>query len=537
MNTAQLSEKQFEFLLARWRAYCSVGTFERYVGFALALNSFTEHASRLRLPGLIRQCTRLEHICITLYGDEATHPLTDSNIAAFQSELDALAVSVEQLSKTTLIVSQSTQPYVTGEFAAADINPSAQRVVAVVADATYQWVEGLTEQFTFFGFTVVRYDWANLKNCEGSPLAMLLIPPEDGYGPDQVASVMTLRQRFAGSQLFCLRVPKSLSIMVELLRAGADVTILPDEEMSTVLARVLELVQPRDDTPARVLVVEDSPTALAFIQRALAAHGITSHAIKDPHELIHAIEMYQPDLVLMDMHMPNCSGIEANRVMRQLAAYHSLPVVYHSSETELNMQIEALRLGGDQFLTKPCNPLLLAAVVRTKINRYREMQRSTVQDSLTGLLNHTAAKTKLSQLIVSANTTPSDFCVAMIDIDHFKKVNDTYGHPVGDQVIRSLAWLLKGRLRATDIVCRYGGEEFLVVLRNTDAAAAYEVLERIREDFASMPHGNAGAAIRASFSGGIAQWQSSEVVAQLTKRADDALLQAKRAGRNQLLTA
>lgn len=325
--------------------------------------------------------------------------------------------------------------------------------------------------------------------------------------------------------------------MVELLRAGADVTIMPDEELSSVLARVLDLVQPRDETPARVLVVEDSPTALAFIQRALAANGITSHAINDPQDLIPAIEMYQPDLVLMDMHMPHCSGIEANRVMRQLAAYQSLPVVHHSSETELNMQIEALRLGGNQFLTKPCNPLLLAAVVRTKIERYREMQRSTLQDSLTGLLNHTAAKTRLSQLITASQNSPSDFCVAMIDIDHFKRVNDTYGHPVGDQVIRSLAWLLKGRLRATAIVCRYGGEEFLVVLRNTDAAAAFAVLERIRQDFASMPHGNAGAAIRASFSGGIAQWQAGEDVAELTKRADDALLLAKRAGRNQILTA
>jgi diguanylate cyclase (GGDEF)-like protein len=536
MNAAQLSEKQFEFLLARWRAYCNVGTFERYVGFALALNSFTEHASRLRLPGLIRLCTQLEHMVITLYGDESTHPLDQSHVATVQAELDVLSKAVENLSEGPTVIASKVAEDLPADYA----NQVPQRVVWVIADAAYQWVGGLTEQFTFFGFTVIRRDWANLTDCSGAPLAMLLIPPETGYGLEQIASLTKLRQRFAASQLFCLRVPKSLPAMVELLRAGADVTILPDEDMSTVLARVLELVQPRDDTPARVLVVEDSPTALVFIRRALAAHGITSHAIKDPHELIHAIEMYQPDLVLMDMHMPNCSGIEANRVMRQLAAYHSLPVVYHSSETELNMQIEALRLGGDQFLSKPCNPLLLAAVVRTKIERYREMQRSTLQDSPTGLLNHTAAKTRLSQLISASSAlgnTPSDFCVAMIDIDHFKKVNGTHGHPVGDQVIRSLAWLLKGRLRATDIVCRYGGEEFLVVLRNTDAAAAFEVLERIREDFASMPHGNAGSAIRATFSSGVAQWQGGEAVAQLTKRADDALLLAKRAGRNQILTA
>jgi len=532
MNAAQLCEKQFEFLLARWRAYCNVGTFERYIGFALALNSFTEQAGRVGLPGLFRLCTQLEQMVITLYGDETTHPLDASHIATLKAELDSLAKVVGTPNESP--------PPVARKFAesepAAHAGQLLPRVVWVIADQAYQWVDGLTEQFTFFGFTVLRHQWADVAGCSGSPLAMLLIPPENGYGPGHVESVTTLRQRFVSSQLFCLRVPKSLTMMVELLRAGADVTILPDEEMSTVLARLLELVQPRDETPARVLVVEDSPTELAFIQRSLAAYGISSHAINDPLDLITTIERYQPDLVLMDMHMPHCSGIEANRVMRQLTAYKSLPVVYHSSETRLNMQIEALRLGGEQFLTKPCNPLLLAAVVRTKIERYREQQRATLQDSLTGLLNHQAAKTRISQLFTAAKNSPIDVCVAMIDIDHFKRVNDTYGHQVGDQVIRSLAWLLKGRLRATDIVCRYGGEEFLVVLRNTDAAAAVAVLERIREDFASMPHGNEGAAIRATFSCGIAQGQAGEVVTQLTKRADDALLLAKRAGRNQILT-
>jgi diguanylate cyclase (GGDEF)-like protein len=346
-----------------------------------------------------------------------------------------------------------------------------------------------------------------------------------------------VRSEHPASQLFCLSVPKALGTMVALLRAGADVTIQPDEEITTVLARVLELVQSREQDPCRVLLVEDSPTAIAVIQKALAQHGIENHSISNPQQLLAAVEMYRPDLVLMDMYMPHCTGVEATRVMRQLATYQSVPVVYLSSERDMAMQIEALRLGGDQFLTKPCNPLLLAAVVRTKIERYREMQRSSLHDSLTGLLNHSAAKTRLSQLLHAMSPERDRLCVAMLDIDHFKSVNDAYGHPVGDQVVRSLAWLLKGRLRATDVVGRYGGEEFLVVLRDAGADEAYAVLDRIRRDFATMPHAHAGGTLRATFSAGVAAYPACVAANELTQFADDALLAAKRNGRNRVLRA
>src|SRR5574340_1064803 len=162
------------------------------------------------------------------------------------------------------------------------------------------------------------------------------------------------------------------------------------------------------------------------------------------------------------------------------------------------MQVEALRLGGDQFLTKPCNPVFLAAVVKTKIERYREMQRSSQHDSLTGLLNHSAAKTRLQQLVQAMREDADRLCVAMLDIDHFKSINDTFGHPVGDQVIRSLAWLLKGRLRASDVIGRYGGEEF---------------------------------------SAGLACYPRYGSANVLTQAADDALLEAKRLGRNRVQRA
>jgi diguanylate cyclase (GGDEF)-like protein len=240
------------------------------------------------------------------------------------------------------------------------------------------------------------------------------------------------------------------------------------------------------------------------------------------------------------MYKPRFNGVEATRVLRQMAAYKSLPIVYLSGETDVGMQVEALRLGGDQFLIKPFNPVLLAAVVKTKIERFRETQRSTRIDGLTGLLNHTAAKSQLKTMANALTNTASpakSLTVAMIDIDHFKAINDTYGHPVGDQVIRGLAWLLKGRLRTSDMIGRYGGEEFLLALPDGSPDKAREVIDRIREDFASLPHAHPSGALFATFSAGVASFPDFDTGENLTEAADYALLEAKRRGRNRVVEA
>lgn len=531
MSERPTLENRVTALEMRWQEYRERGSFEHFVEFALALNCLTEQFSRLKLPGLVRLCEGLENTSLALFGDHSSHPIPQHEANTINRQLEILMRTVK--------MSRPRQQSVRGddteseEFEAASewVKP---RQVWVIADPDHPWVAGLIEQFSFFGFTMSRFAWQDPPAPAESPLVTLFIPPVSGYEQREIECVARQRAVHAASQLFCLSVPKSLGTMVQLLRAGADVTIQPDQEITTVLARVLELVQSRDQEPARVLLVEDSPTAVAVITRALKQHGIGSHSITNPQQLLGAVEVYRPDLVLMDMYMPHCTGVEATRVMRQLTMYQSLPVVYLSSETDLSTQIDALRLGGDQFLTKPCNPLLLAATVKTKIERYREMQRSSQHDSLTGLLNHSAAKTRLAQLLHAMNPARDQLCVVMVDIDHFKSINDNFGHPVGDQVIRSLAWLLKGRLRASDIVGRYGGEEFLLVLRESSLAAATAVLERIRRDFSAMPHAHAGGTLRATFSAGIATYPLYIGPSEITKAADDALLDAKHNGRNRI---
>ena len=123
-----------------------------------------------------------------------------------------------------------------------------------------------------------------------------------------------------------------------------------------------------------------------------------------------------------------------------------------------------------------------------------------------------------------------------IDIDHFKKVNDNYGHPMGDQVIRSLGWLLKQRLRKTDLVGRYGGEEFLVILPGSNADQAFEVLDRIRRDFSLIKYAFKDTCFDATFSAGVSQFPATDCPEALIKDADEALYDAKHGGRNCVIT-
>jgi len=520
-------------LRTRWERYVSDGTFELFIEFTVAVNSLAEHFNRMRLPGLVRICEGLENTALSRLGTTESHPIGKQAIAELQRQMDALLGAVSSLRLPVAVRRVEERPTETPDVDW--IKP--RSVWLVVAPEMRGMAKALKQQIKFFGFQMQEMSWGG-KQPEGDvPLAVLFIPSSNNStSAEEHSFIATIRSRCAASQLIYLGAHPAIDTIVALMRSGIDLTIPQEEGSSLVLNCVLDLVQNYEPEKYRVLVVEDSRVAVALIQRTLTAHGIDSRAILDPGTLLHELESYRPDLVLMDMYMPRFNGVEATRVLRQMSAYTALPIVYLSGESDIGMQVEALRLGGDQFLIKPFNPVLLAAVVKTKIERFRETQRSTRLDGLTGLLNHTAAKSQLKAMV--RNLTPNKaLTVVMIDIDHFKAVNDTFGHPVGDQVIRGLAWLLKGRLRSSDMIGRYGGEEFLIALPDVSPEQARLVIDRIREDFSSLPHAHPTGALFAAFSAGIASYTDSDSAQSLTEAADNALLEAKRLGRNRVETA
>ena len=519
-------------LRTRWERYVAEGSFELFIEFTVAVNSLAEHFNRMRLPGLVRICEGLESQALTRLGTATTHPIKTQDITILQRQMDTLLGAIASLRKN--VAERRTEEYPSKSQDIEWIKP--RSVWLIVAPEMQEMADALRQQIEFFGFQTKVISWGGQPPSGDAPLAVLFIPSPETASSEERACIAKLRNRCAASQLIYLGAHPAMETIVALMRSGIDVTIPQEEGSSMVLNCVLDLVQNYEPEKYRVLVVEDSRVAVTLIQRTLSEHGIDSHAIRDPGTLLDELEAYRPDLILMDMYMPRFNGVEATRALRQMTGYKALPIVYLSGESDIGMQVEALRLGGDQFLIKPFNPVLLAANVKTKIERFRETQRSTRVDGLTGLLNHTAAKSQLKTMVRSM-VSHTTLTVVMIDIDHFKSVNDTFGHPVGDQVIRGLAWLLKGRLRSSDMIGRYGGEEFLIALPDVSPEQARLVIDRIREDFSSLPHAHQTGALFATFSAGIASAEESVSAEQLTEAADNALLEAKRLGRNRVETS
>jgi diguanylate cyclase (GGDEF)-like protein len=523
-------EDRLYILRTRWERYVAEGHFEQFIEFAVAVNSLAEYFNRLRLPGLVRLCEGLENTALARLGDLSSHPIAQRDITSLQRQMDVLLGSVATSRPPPPERRSDGVPSIS-----TDIDWIKPRSVWMIAAAEkHEMAQTLNRQLQFFGFRVTEMAWGSGHLPGDKPLAVLFLPALAAVKPDEFAYISTIRTRSPASQLFYLGVQSAIEPIVDLMRAGIDVTIPVEDQPSMVLNCVLDLVQTNEQEQYRVLVVEDSRVAVALIQRTLAEHGIDTRAINDPGKLLDVLESYRPDLILMDMYMPHFNGVEATRVLRQMTGYSALPIVYLSGESDVGMQVEALRLGGDQFLIKPFNPVLLAAVVKTRIERFRETRRSSRLDGLTGLLNHTAAKSQLKTM-VDKTGAHGTLAVAMIDIDHFKAINDTYGHPVGDQVIRGLAWLLKGRLRSIDLIGRYGGEEFLIALPDVSLAQAIAVIDRIRSDFSALPHAHPDGALHATFSAGVASYPAiHHTAAGLTEAADQSLLHAKRLGRNRV---
>lgn len=301
--------------------------------------------------------------------------------------------------------------------------------------------------------------------------------------------------------------------------------------IETIELLTVEYSQP----PCRILVVDDSESQALYTSTSLKKAGMQTHMIINPMEVMDAIEDFNPELIIMDMYMPGCNGMELAKIIRQENRYVSMPIIYLSSEDDVDKQLAALSEGGDDFLTKPVKPNRLVITVRNRVNRARDLMALMVSDSLTGLFNHTHILYKLENELAQAKKQKTSLSFCMVDIDYFKKINDSYGHPVGDGVIRNLSLYLKQRLRKSDIIGRYGGEEFAVVLPNTTGEEAIMVMDSLRSQFASYRQKFNDHELTVTFSCGIATFDKDHPAhseKELAEKADKALYAAKTNGRN-----
>ena len=321
------------------------------------------------------------------------------------------------------------------------------------------------------------------------------------------------------------------------VRANVKAYILKPVDMAD-LVNVLDRVTERhEEDPFRVLIVDDDEGLAQHTQVVLQSDGMETRIVTNPMKIYTVLDDFSPELVLLDLYMPDCSGHEIAAIVRQREEYAGIPIVFLSGEADKDKQLSAMELGGDDFLTKPIRASHLVTSVRIRAARFRKLRSYMVRDSMTGLFNHTTTKQFLETEISRAERSGGKLALASLDIDHFKGVNDTYGHAVGDRVIKALARLLRQRLRGADIIGRMGGEEFAAILPDSGLEQAAKVFEQIRKAFSEIVFHTQGASFSVTISCGISAFPHCDTANGLSDAADKALYAAKHGGRNQVVKA
>ncbi|MFB9868982.1 diguanylate cyclase [Vreelandella sulfidaeris] len=359
-------------------------------------------------------------------------------------------------------------------------------------------------------------------------------PQGQTAGPETLSSVNKLTGRPLPA--IVLSAHGDFHSRLSAVRAGSSGYFTKPVKPLDLMLAIDEVTAPVADEPLKVLIIDDEPDAAAYHALLLEEAGMIVHQVHHPADTLRSLERFNPDLLLVDVYMPVCSGEELATIIRQQPEHLGLPIIYLSSETDSQKQLSAMAAGVEAFLTKPVRPDELISAVKLRAERLRLLRSLMTRDSMTGLYNHSTTTELITKALAQAHREKSQQALAMIDIDHFKQVNDTHGHLAGDQVIITLARLLKSRLRLSDIIGRYGGEEFAVLLKGVDAEQATTLIDRLREDFALVDFHAGDVSFQCTFSAGISCFPEHPSTESLRLNADQALYQAKRLGRNQVST-
>jgi len=297
----------------------------------------------------------------------------------------------------------------------------------------------------------------------------------------------------------------------------------------------------------KILIVDDSPVSRKLVELPLLEKGYELIFATNGRSAVELFEKHRPDVVITDWMMPDLTGKEICQRIRATSQDPYTYIIVLTGQTSKDNLVEALALGADDYLTKPFHrgELLARVGVGARITGlHRQIERKNklweglaLTDSLTGLPNRRAIEDWASTQLSSAARHGYSFWVALADLDHFKQVNDTFGHDAGDAVLKKFGRILKNSLRRGDLCGRLGGEEFLLVLTHTNKENALGVIDRIRMELANTPvtFGACTLGVTASF--GLAGFEGSHKASsfsRLRELADTALYSAKRGGRNRI---
>ena len=392
------------------------------------------------------------------------------------------------------------------------------------------------------GFEVCRRIKANPKTAH---LPVIMVTALD-QPSDRVAGLE------AGADDF-LTKPVDDAALFARVRSLVRLKMMTDElRMRETTGQSMGLLDPASTlieagVAGRILIIEDRPESVAWFAGALQPANVVS-AVDTFEEALVRVRGGDYDLIVVSLGMRGFDGLRLCSQLRSLPEGRNVPILVVVSDGDKRKLTQALEMGVNDYLTRPVDKNELVARVRTQLRKklYADRLRHNVQlslemaitDQLTGLHNRRYMSRHLDNLLSQSHKSSKPVAYLIMDIDFFKLVNDTHGHDIGDEVLREFARRISANIRGIDLACRFGGEEFVVVMPDTDMAYAYAVAERLRKSIETTPIeiSRAPGKLSITISIGIAESeQESDSAEELLYRADQALYRAKKTGRNRVV--
>jgi diguanylate cyclase (GGDEF)-like protein len=319
--------------------------------------------------------------------------------------------------------------------------------------------------------------------------------------------------------------------------AGASLFLPKPVDPYAFGAAVDQMLALSHDSKMRVLLIDDDVAFVTCVSEVLKSEGILVRSAPDATGLVELLDEVHPDLVLLDAMLPHVSGWDAIRIVRTTPEHRDVPILFVTGCTDVAGRVAAFDAGADDYLGKPLVIEELLARVRVRLDRRRLMREMTERDALTRCLSRRALLDALASRLSEARRHERALSVAVLDVDRFKLVNDSYGHLAGDHLLMALGRLLNARFRLEDLRGRWGGDEFVLVFPGEAASTAAAVLARVLDEFRALPFRTEhGERFSVTFSAGVASFPADgATVDTLIRVADSRLYEAKRVGRGQVV--
>lgn len=285
-----------------------------------------------------------------------------------------------------------------------------------------------------------------------------------------------------------------------------------------------------------VLLVDDDLVILKLLEASLVAEGYTVYISDDSLAVMDIVAVAKPDLILLDIMMPQCDGYEILERIKTNPEYANICVIFLSGLDNVEDKIKGMKAGVDDYITKPFDVRELITRVEMVLRRGNKFKEKLLKDALTDAYSRSYLYERLKDEFERFKRNRVNFSLAFIDIDYFKRVNDTFGHSTGDYVLTQFTAFMIENLRESDCIFRYGGEEFIILLPDATEKQAFMALERLREDFSHQEMSYEGKTFFVSFSCGVKEVnEGDKSITQLISRCDEAMYMAKNTGRNKVI--